>query len=254
MVILRNNKKNLIITVLVSIILLLFVGCGKELTGEEYLAKVTKGNKSVVSYRTALLKEAQPYSAAYLQMEDEFFNKSIKEQYDDIVKIYNQFFQRNSLCPSMVIQNTNSESIYQIKTDAENATEMYKVFYVFSLDRKIDMYDIDNGKYDLNNLDKDTVLAVDYSMFEKTLEGIEKDKKDTKRQEAQLVEEAKRKENLKGKKPQIGMTEDEVINSSWGNPKDINKTTTAYGTREQWVYSLNKYIYLDDGIVTAIQE
>lgn len=53
------------------------------------------------------------------------------------------------------------------------------------------------------------------------------------------------------------MTADEVKNSTWGEPSDINKTTTKYGIREQWVYKYstkNKYIYLDDGIVTAIQE
>jgi tetratricopeptide (TPR) repeat protein len=54
--------------------------------------------------------------------------------------------------------------------------------------------------------------------------------------------------------PQIGMTADEVRNSSWGSPLKINRTTTAYGVSEQWVYSDYRYIYLDDGIVTAIQD
>ena len=56
------------------------------------------------------------------------------------------------------------------------------------------------------------------------------------------------------KKPQIGMTETEVLSSLWGKPEDINKTTTAYGVSEQWVYDNNRYVYLDDGIVTSIQE
>lgn len=55
------------------------------------------------------------------------------------------------------------------------------------------------------------------------------------------------------KKPEIGMTKDQVLKSTWGQPKDINKTITAYGTSEQWVYSISKYIYFEDGIVTAIQ-
>lgn len=57
--------------------------------------------------------------------------------------------------------------------------------------------------------------------------------------------------------PEIGMTAAEVKNSTWGAPSDINKTTTKYGVREQWVYrssSKTKYIYLEDGIVTTIQE
>lgn len=57
--------------------------------------------------------------------------------------------------------------------------------------------------------------------------------------------------------PSIGMNPDEVRNSTWGEPSDINKTTTKYGVREQWVYRSsmkNKYIYFEDGLVTAIQE
>ena len=56
------------------------------------------------------------------------------------------------------------------------------------------------------------------------------------------------------KEPTIGMTKTEVENSTWGKPKDINKTTTKYGTREQWVYSGNRYIYFENGVVTSIQE
>lgn len=57
--------------------------------------------------------------------------------------------------------------------------------------------------------------------------------------------------------PAIGMTAAQVRASTWGEPSDINRTTTRYGVSEQWVYrsgSETKYIYLDDGIVTAIQE
>lgn len=59
---------------------------------------------------------------------------------------------------------------------------------------------------------------------------------------------------IQKEEPRIGMMADEVRNSSWGYPQKINKTTTKYGVSEQWVYSGYKYIYLDDGIVTAIQE
>lgn len=54
--------------------------------------------------------------------------------------------------------------------------------------------------------------------------------------------------------PEIGMTVEEVKNSTWGKPTKINKTTTKYGVHEQWVYSSGKYIYFDDGVVTSIQE
>lgn len=57
--------------------------------------------------------------------------------------------------------------------------------------------------------------------------------------------------------PYIGMTSEQVLESTWGEPTEINKRTTQYGVSEQWVYrtdSKTKYIYLDDGVVTAIQE
>lgn len=54
--------------------------------------------------------------------------------------------------------------------------------------------------------------------------------------------------------PKIGMTKAQVLNGKWGTPQKINKTTTIYGTREQWVYSGYRYVYFDeDGFVTTIQ-
>lgn len=53
--------------------------------------------------------------------------------------------------------------------------------------------------------------------------------------------------------PKVGMTEQEVCSSSWGYPKKQNTTTTANGTRVQWVYDFG-YIYFTNGIVTSIQE
>lgn len=50
------------------------------------------------------------------------------------------------------------------------------------------------------------------------------------------------------------MTRYQVRNTSWGEPIDINKTTTKYGTEEQWVYSDYKYLYFEDGILVSIQE
>ena len=52
----------------------------------------------------------------------------------------------------------------------------------------------------------------------------------------------------------IGMTAAEVLETSWGKPQSVNRTTTASGVSEQWVYSSGKYVYIDNGIVTAIQE
>ena len=58
----------------------------------------------------------------------------------------------------------------------------------------------------------------------------------------------------------IGMTKNEVITSPiWGYPYKGNRTTTGYGTREQWIYKTvieNDYIYLyfENDLLTSIQD
>ena len=67
-------------------------------------------------------------------------------------------------------------------------------------------------------------------------------------------ERAKKEAENEKKEPEIGMTKEEVLDSTWGAPKDKNITETANGTSEQWVYSTSRYIYFDNGKVTAIQK
>lgn len=60
------------------------------------------------------------------------------------------------------------------------------------------------------------------------------------------------------KEPEIGMTKEEVENSTWGEPYHKNKSTYSWGTTEQWVYKVGrygrKYIYFKNGIVSSISE
>lgn len=51
----------------------------------------------------------------------------------------------------------------------------------------------------------------------------------------------------------LGMTKEDVILSSWGRPVRINKTHTSYGTREQWIYNSNNYLYFDNNELITIQ-
>lgn len=51
----------------------------------------------------------------------------------------------------------------------------------------------------------------------------------------------------------IGMTQDDVLASSWGRPKHIHKTTTVTSTREQWVYGTGSYLYFENSRLIAIQ-
>lgn len=51
----------------------------------------------------------------------------------------------------------------------------------------------------------------------------------------------------------VGMSEQDVRDSSWGRPESINRTTNAGGTREQWVYGGRNYLYFENGRLTSIQ-
>lgn len=53
---------------------------------------------------------------------------------------------------------------------------------------------------------------------------------------------------------QTGMTKEQAL-AAWGRPRDINRTTSSYGTREQWVYgeSGSGYLYFEDDRLTTVQ-
>lgn len=50
----------------------------------------------------------------------------------------------------------------------------------------------------------------------------------------------------------LGMSQQDALDSSWGKPQKINRTTNAYGVSEQWVY-IGSYLYFKDGVLTSIQ-
>lgn len=67
---------------------------------------------------------------------------------------------------------------------------------------------------------------------------------------------AQDKKNKAEKKKQgvtVGMSKQDALDSSWGRPEYVNRTTTAYGVREQWVYGSRGYLYFDDDVLTSIQ-
>jgi len=52
----------------------------------------------------------------------------------------------------------------------------------------------------------------------------------------------------------IGMS-DTQLRKSLGSPKSVNRTVTAFGSNEQWVYGdFGPYIYVDNGSVTSWQD
>ena len=120
---------------------------------------------------------------------------------------------------------------YMYEKQYSSVTEAFSVYALIETDDKTSqgIDEIYTGK------DLDVLYKKDSSINERTLEeGYDKE--------------------ISRPDPQIGMTKEEVRESTWGEPKRIHKTSNTYGITEQWVYEYHKYIYFDDGIVTSIQE
>ena len=60
---------------------------------------------------------------------------------------------------------------------------------------------------------------------------------------------------LKNHEAWVGMTVDQ-LRASWGEPEWGNRTVTAAGTHDQWHYRRRpfSYVYLENGVVTALQQ
>jgi len=54
--------------------------------------------------------------------------------------------------------------------------------------------------------------------------------------------------------PRIGMNAKQLEGTCWGKPDHVNRRQTAKGTRDQYVYSNHRYVDLNNGIVTSIDQ
>lgn len=102
--------------------------------------------------------------------------------------------------------------------------------------------------------------CVDRWYAEKNRRKLAIDKAKAERREHYAVEARAREEARAAlPSPTIGMTDDQVKDeTNWGPADHINRTTTANGTDEQWVYSISPhsgdYLYFRNEILTGIQE
>jgi hypothetical protein len=69
-----------------------------------------------------------------------------------------------------------------------------------------------------------------------------------------LAMEGRERDMRKTQGVRLGMSAEEVLQSTWGKPESVNRTTTSRGVREQWVYpGRHNYLYFEDGVLTSIQ-
>jgi type IV secretory pathway VirB10-like protein len=105
--------------------------------------------------------------------------------------------------------------------------------------------------YDSLNLGEDWKLVADEEFIKLWGQVIDADRKQSEAASAKL--EKQRKADARKRGVSIGMTQQEVIESSWGKPQSINRTMSRYGEREQWVYGGRNYLYFENGKLTTIQ-
>jgi hypothetical protein len=70
-------------------------------------------------------------------------------------------------------------------------------------------------------------------------------------QQAKTAKETVEKKRKSG--VSLGMSKEDVLASSWGHPKSINRSVYSFGVREQWVYGGGNYLYFKDGVLDSIQ-
>lgn len=134
-----------------------------------------------------------------------------------------------------------------------NGNNWYKVFSEGKVINQVGEYYCTRDNNSFNLVSKDKILTHDIEYSNDTLVehygGIVGDHIYSK-----VSDDIDLPETIYRQEPTIGMTENEVRASTWGKPKDINKSTYSWGVHEQWVYGNGRYIYFEDGIVTSISE
>lgn len=114
------------------------------------------------------------------------------------------------------------------------------------------------GRRDVNN-EYVSTESVDNILLRESVEQERDDRESVKKQQ-EIALEKKREEHARRAEmakpyPRIGMTKEQVIKrTNWGAPNDINRTITAGGIREQWVFGIGRYLYFANGILTTIQD
>lgn len=84
----------------------------------------------------------------------------------------------------------------------------------------------------------------------------DEDLKNTYQKYLNVLSEHKTTEEKEKRKQQgvyLGMTKQQVLDSSWGEPQKINTSIGSWGTHEQWVYGNGNYLYFENGKLTSIQ-
>lgn len=163
-------------------------------------------------------------------------------KYEEAISLFSPLIDKDKSLESLI--NYTYCIIYNNKGDIRKANDYA---------HRIENY-TGYGKERVNSY-KDQFIKETEQKVQEENKAIQAELQKTEAEKAQEIQQqiAEHKARQKSEGVRIGMTKQQVLDSSWGKPGHINTTTTANGTHEQWVYGGGNYLYFDNGILTAIQ-
>ncbi|MGP7815564.1 hypothetical protein ACTXGU_00220 [Niallia sp. 01092] len=245
----------LIITLI--LLLPLIAGCSsvnKEPKKTETAASETEETKEDL-YTRKITEEEQKYIQLVLDKKYEQLLELTKNSADEVKVDYNKIsfaFRKYQEGQELEKNGVDESNIPQIKE--------LEVKYYYALTKLEEVKFIpDKIKKQVKDLEKR--LQEKENRYRPIVDKY--DEQQEKEREQQRIEDEKRElaeqAKLRAESPKtvsIGMTKEEVLADGWGMPDHVNRTTTANGTDEQWVYGeySSKYLYFEDGVLTTIQD
>lgn len=167
-------------------------------------------------------------------------------------KRYNDALKKIDLCKSEGVKN-----YYQLAKETMQQQDYNKAIGYLNLALEIQPknQEVSQLKSQCNEINAKIKADAD-AKAKAEQEALEaKAKAEQEAKDAQALAEQKAQAKTQGVR--IGMTQQQVLDSMWGKPEQINRTTTAFGVSEQWVYGMNSskmnFLYFENGILTDIQ-
>lgn len=201
--------------------------CNKYLKANGY-SNINKANKYI---------QEQKYIEAY-----NLYDTVIKDNKDINKEITDLATNKQNEIKEQMLQQVIAQGQEKINNkDYSSAQTLLEKYKDLGNQTIIDMYN--NATNEVNRIEAE----------KKAQEEAERKARAKKEAEERARREAEEKARKKREGVTIGMTKQDVLDSSWGKPKYINTTTTRYGVREQWVYGGGNYLYFENGILTSIQ-
>ncbi|PJN86117.1 hypothetical protein [Bacillus velezensis] len=242
------SKKKIIL--LISTLSVVVVGIILAITIPMYINRLDTSNLDTIAEKVGNDKGVKKnFNQVWMSKTD----KSNDKVYDLVLAAKPSFTQLSDkeklLTVGEVMEITQKNSnLNKIDCGKDKVCSISRIYILPAKNDKAVSYEV---AYDLlNNPEENTLLIKDRVDDNPESTGFQ-------RREVTYSEnddEQSEDEEYQEKKIAIGMTKQEVIQlKDWGRPMSINKTTTASGINEQWVYG-TRYLYFDNGVLTTIQE